>query len=223
LNSGFTAASVSTALQVYNYNSGQHPSSGDGYISYTSSATPNANDTKTQLITANPTYCAGSGAWKIRITGITSSPFNLTLDWVEYKRVVPDLYYLDISNSFILNLDTYPTKHISNLTLQAAYNVSDTGTRWLMKAYNWTTSTFSNSGFNDTVGSQPTGIGQWNNYTLSIPKEYVAANGTVLLKFFNAVADGSQTNVAIDFLSVAQLWTEDKTGYYRIQAQKQFT
>jgi hypothetical protein len=202
VNSGFTVASVSTTLQVYNYNSGQYPSSGDGYISYTSSATPNANETKTQLITTNPSYFSGGGAWKIRITGATSVPFNLTLDWVEYKKIVPDLYYLDISNSYLINLETYPAKHISNVTLQLTYNVSDVGTRWLMKAYNWTTLTFSNSGFNDTQGSQPAVVGQWNNYTVSIPKDYIAANGTILVKFQNAAPDGNQTTVAVDFLGV---------------------
>lgn len=204
VDGGFSVASVSTTLQVYNYNSGQYPSSGDGYIAYTSNATPGAHDTKTQLITVNPTYYSGSGVWKVRVTGVSNSAFSLNLDWIEYKKIVPNLYNLDISNSYILNLDTYPTKHISNLTLQATYNVSDVGasTRWLVKAYNWTTSSFSNTGFNDTAGSLPTVIGQWNNYTLSIPKDYVAANGTVLIKFLNGFTDGNQTTVGVDFLGV---------------------
>jgi hypothetical protein len=202
VDGGFTVASVSTTLQVYNYNAGQYPSSGDGYITYTSNATPNAHDTKTQLITVNPTYYSSGGIWKARVTGVSSSAFSLNLDWVEYKKIVPNLYNLDISNSYILDLDTYPAKHISNLLFQVSYNVSDVGTRWLVKAYNWTTLSFSNSGFNDTVGSQPASIGQWNNYTLSVPKDYVAANGTVLVKFLNGATDGNQTTVAVDFLGV---------------------
>jgi hypothetical protein len=35
-----------------------------------------------------------------------------------------------------------------------------------------------------------------------VPVGYVAANGTVLIKFLNAAADGVQTNVGVDFLSV---------------------
>jgi hypothetical protein len=121
---------------------------------------------------------------------------------VEYKKVVPDLYYLDAANSYTLDLDVNQMAHISNLTVQFSYNVTDAGTRWMVKAYNWTTSSFSNSGFNDTTGIQPTVAGQWNNYSLTMPSGYMASNGTVQLKFFNAAADGNQTTVGVDFLGV---------------------
>ncbi len=91
LNSAFTAASVTTTYQIYNFNTGKYPTSGDGYINYVSSSTPNTDETKSQTITQNPTfYLNSTGAWKIRITAVkdTAQPFDLKLDWVEYKAAV---------------------------------------------------------------------------------------------------------------------------------------
>ena len=46
VNSAFTTATVNATLQLYNYYTGQYPTSGDGYITYTSSSTPNTDETE---------------------------------------------------------------------------------------------------------------------------------------------------------------------------------
>jgi hypothetical protein len=82
-DSSWTTDSVSVTIQLYNYQSGSYPTSGDGYYSYTSS-TANIDETKTQTITVNPSYFRdASGNWKIKVTGAQTSSFNLSIDWID--------------------------------------------------------------------------------------------------------------------------------------------
>jgi hypothetical protein len=88
VDSAWTTSSVAVTLQLYNYNLGQYPTSGDGYISYTSSATSNTDETKSQTITSNPTYFRDtSGNWKIKVKGVkaTTTQFNFKADLVKYE------------------------------------------------------------------------------------------------------------------------------------------
>jgi hypothetical protein len=88
VNSAWTTPSVTVTLQLYNYNLGQYPTSGDGYISYTSSATSNTDETKSQTITTNPTnFRDGSGNWKIKVKGIksTTTQFDFKGDLIKFE------------------------------------------------------------------------------------------------------------------------------------------
>ncbi len=88
VNSGFSVASVGTSLQLWNYNSNAYSTSGDGFLSYTSSATPNTFEGKTQSITTNPTYFRNSttGDWKLKIRGTSNNGtwINWSGDLVKY-------------------------------------------------------------------------------------------------------------------------------------------
>jgi hypothetical protein len=93
VDSAWTTPSVTVTLQLYNYNLGQYPTSGDGYISYTSSATSNTDETKTQTITSNPTYFRDtSGNWKVKVKGVksTTTQFNLKADLVKYETITQE-------------------------------------------------------------------------------------------------------------------------------------
>jgi hypothetical protein len=88
VDSAWTTPSVTVTLQLYNYNLGQYPTSGDGYISYTSSATANTDETKSQTITTNPTsFRDGSGNWKIKVKGIksTATQFDFEGDLIKFE------------------------------------------------------------------------------------------------------------------------------------------
>jgi hypothetical protein len=88
VDSAWTTSSITVTLQLYNYNLGQYPTSGDGYISYTSSATSNTDETRTQTITSNPTYFRDtSGNWKIKVKGVksTTTQFDFKADLVKYE------------------------------------------------------------------------------------------------------------------------------------------
>lgn len=207
VNSAFTTATVNTTLQLYNYYTSQYPTNGDGYISYTSSSTPNIDETRSQAIVANPTYYRNStGAWKIRITGVkdTTSPFDLKLDWVEFKASVAGIYRLNITNTYRIDLETCPINYIHGIEILLRYNVSNSDEKWFLKAYNWTASSFSDTGFNNTGGSQPT-LNQWNEYAINVTSawtDYIAENGTILIEFVDEGLSTNQAVVGIDFLAV---------------------
>jgi hypothetical protein len=88
VDSAWTTPSVTVTLQLYNYNLGQYPTSGDGCISYTSIATSNTDETKSQTITTNPTnFRDGSGNWKIKVKGIksTATQFDFKGDLIKFE------------------------------------------------------------------------------------------------------------------------------------------
>jgi PKD repeat protein len=91
LDSSLTTGSATVTLQLYNYATSQYPVSGDGYISYTSSATANTDETKNQTITTNPTeFRDASGNWKIKVKAVktTSTQFDFKGDLVRIEAHV---------------------------------------------------------------------------------------------------------------------------------------
>jgi hypothetical protein len=199
----FTTTGVATKLQLYNYDASQYPTSGDGYLADTIGQT---DITKTQTITIAPADFRGdNGNWKIKVTGTkaTAMQFELKMDWVEFKATTSDVYRLNISNNFALDLSTYPRDWIQGIEVLIRYNVTEDAERWFLKAYNWATASFSDTGFNITTGSQPT-LGEWNEYAIAVTEyyaDYVNDEGMVRLEFFDGVGP-NQTAVGVDFLAV---------------------
>jgi len=110
---------------------------------------------------------------------------------------------LDINGTFVIDLSIYPLTSITNVEIQMRYRPSDTGEKWYLKAYNWTSSTYSDSGFNSTAGHTPT-IG-WNYYAVNLTncwESYVNSNGTVYVKIVDEGADVDQTTLDIDFFAI---------------------
>jgi len=71
--SEFDIASVSVTIQVWNYSSSPqaYVTSGQGYLTYTSSGT---NETKLLNINTNPQFYTSNGNAKIKITGVKNTP-----------------------------------------------------------------------------------------------------------------------------------------------------
>jgi KaiC/GvpD/RAD55 family RecA-like ATPase len=85
VDSAWDTANIIVIMQLYNWNTSSYPASGDGYIAYTSSATPNTDENQTKTITNNPqNYRDASGNWKIKIKGVksTQSPFDFKADLI---------------------------------------------------------------------------------------------------------------------------------------------
>lgn len=88
IDSSWNVGEVNVTLQLCNYEDDAYPTSGDGYINYISSPTPNVDETVSQNITSSPdAFRDHDGSWKLRITGVkeSSTPFQLRLDLVEYR------------------------------------------------------------------------------------------------------------------------------------------
>jgi hypothetical protein len=200
----FTTAGVTTTLQLYNYNTGQYPTSGDGYMTDTIGQT---DTTKSQTITVTPTnFRDANGNWKIKITGTkaTDTQFELKMDWAEFKATTSDIYRLNISNDFTIDLSTYPRDYIQGIEVLIRYNATEDAERWFLKTYNWSASTFSDTSFNLTAGSQPT-LGEWNEYAIAVTDnwtDYVNDEGVMRIEFSDEGLSTNQTVVNIDFLAV---------------------
>jgi hypothetical protein len=88
IDSSFTTDSVTVTLQLYNYQTGQYPTSGDGFMTYTLSDVLNTDEIRNQTITINPTdFRNATGHWMMRVKGIkaTNTQFDFKVDWIEFK------------------------------------------------------------------------------------------------------------------------------------------
>jgi Na+-transporting NADH:ubiquinone oxidoreductase subunit NqrC len=237
----FTTPDVTTTLQLYNYNASQYPTSGDGYITDTIGQT---DTTKNQTITATPTHFRDTnGNWRIKIKGTktTTTPFDLKIDWAEFKATSSDVYRLNLSNDFEIDLSTYPSEYLHGIEILIRYNASETAESWFLKAYNWNASSFSDTGFNITVGNQPT-QGEWNEYAVTVASNwagYISDSGVIRLEFFDEGLSTNQTTVGVDFfgaraiidgarlelknssplsLQIVSLWVTNSTIHQRYSA-----
>lgn len=110
---------------------------------------------------------------------------------------------LEIDGTFPVDLSAYPLNRIQTLEIQMAYRSSGAGENWYLEAYNWTSSAFSDVGFNSTSGSLPTT--GWDNYAVNLTDQwnsYMSSNGTVWIKVFEQGTDANQTTIDIDFIAV---------------------
>ncbi len=199
----FSVGNVNVTLQLYNYNASQYSTSGDGYIAYVSSPIANTDETQSQTIITNPTYYRNAtGEWKIKIKGVraTNSPFELKVDWIEFKVASANTYMLDAVGAFMLDVSTYPLAHVNSLEIQIRYKANDSFENWFLKAYNWTSGQFSDVGFNSTIGHVPSTSFEY--YTINLTdkwQSYISTNGTIRVKFCNMNPDANQTIIDIDF------------------------
>jgi len=95
IDSSYTTSGVAATVQLYNYQSGTYPTSGDGYNSTTIGTT---DVTVSQTISANPTYFRdGSGNWKLKLLAkkTTNISFDCRVDLVQYEAG-SDNYELDL-------------------------------------------------------------------------------------------------------------------------------
>ncbi|MGQ9640707.1 MAG: hypothetical protein ACUVUF_01095 [Candidatus Bathycorpusculaceae bacterium] len=199
-----TTIDVNATLQLYNYEVGAYPTSGDGYITDTIGTTDTIEN---QTITTNSTHFRDtSGEWKLKIkcAKATDTPFEFKVDWISYETTVFGTYRLDINNDFVIDLANYPLNKIQRFEILIRYNATESSEKWFIKTYNWATASFSDAGFNSTEGSQPTS-NQWNEYAISITENlanYVSSNGTVRVEFSDNGTSMNQTTIEIDFFAV---------------------
>jgi hypothetical protein len=127
-------------------------------------------------------------------------------------------YALDINGTFVIDVSTYPFAYISTVAIRLKYRASSTEDTWFLLAYNWTSGTYSNSGFNNTAGDRSPIT--WDYYSINMTNQwrnYVRSDGTIYVKFCdeqalrgnNEPAPRVRTSVNIDFLGVQVVgeWT----------------
>ena len=115
----------------------------------------------------------------------------------------PGGYKLDFNGSFAIDTTTYPTSYVRSIEIQVRYRANDPAEKWYLKAYNWTSASYGDNGFNSTLGHSPsTG---WDCYAVNLTDQwqsYLRTDGTINIRFRDANADGNQTIIDVDFLAV---------------------
>jgi len=112
---------------------------------------------------------------------------------------------LDINGTFLIDLTQYPLTYIQGIEILIKFRANNLDEAWYLKAYNWTSGIYDNSGFNRTTGFTPTTTTGWDYYGISIDNlwaSYVRSDGRMFIKFQDAVADPTITTVRIDFVAV---------------------
>jgi hypothetical protein len=111
---------------------------------------------------------------------------------------------LSFLNDIGIDITKYPLHDITALHIRVRYNVTSNIEKWFLSAYNWTSSGYSDIGFNTTSGNQPS-PNIWNEYTVSLTDSwtsYVASNGTMRVRFSDEGTSLNETTVEIDFFGV---------------------
>ena len=204
VNTCFTADNVAATFQLYNYQAGEYPTSGDGH---NSTIIGREEVNITQSITANPmAFKDAEGNWKMKITGTkaTAVPFIFKVDLIELKATLSNIYRLEISNIFTIDLSKYPLDYVYGVEIMVRYNVSEVAERWFVKAYDWASEGYSDTGFNSTEGNQPA-LNEWNNYAISIGEDwtrYIRSDGVIQIMFCDEGTSENQTLLHLDFIGV---------------------
>ena len=83
VDSCFSINGVNATFQLFNYQTGAYPTSGDGF---NTTIIGTSNSTVTQVIANNPTYFRNAtGNWKMEATAYASAQFNWSIDLVRYQ------------------------------------------------------------------------------------------------------------------------------------------
>jgi len=91
VDSSWTVSYVSVYIQTYDYRRLLYPVSGQACAVYTSSVSPNTDETHTLYITDNPSdYRNSTGDWKLRVRGVRNTSiqpaqFDFKVDQVEFR------------------------------------------------------------------------------------------------------------------------------------------
>ncbi len=165
----------------------------------------------TSVVNVNITYSAWSGVQREYQTNLGSCVNGTHVDtqmidniWETFQEDDNSpTCRLDINGTFILDLSAYRLSTIRTIELQMRYLDTSALEKWYLKAYNWTSNSYSNNGFNDTYGHNPSG--NWDYYTVNFTdkwQSYVKGDGTLIIKLLDEKDDAFRTTVQIDFLGV---------------------
>ncbi len=199
VNTCCTVDDVATTIQLYNWQTSEYPTSGEGYESRTT-GTEEINIT--QLISANPmAFKDAEGNWRMKITGtkITAEPFILKVDWIELEAALSNIYRLEISNNFTVDLSMYQLDYVYGIEITIKYNVSEADENWTIGVYDWDSGDFS------SLSSHLPTPNEWNIYAINVSENwmrYIHENGTILIMFCDEGTSENQKFMQLDFIGV---------------------
>jgi hypothetical protein len=187
VDSSFTTDGVTATFQLYNYQTGSYPTSGDGYLSGTIGTT---DVTKTQTITTNPTYFRdASGNWKIKVTGVknTNSQFDFKADWIEFKTAYYNEY--TASTEFTFSSMTTKTPAQLNFTIVSEYNLANVNVT--IQVWNYSSSAYVTNGEGYLVYTS-NGSNETNLLSININPQFYTSNGNAKIKITGVKSTSTQ-------------------------------
>ncbi len=180
LESAWTTDSVTVTSQLYNYTAGRYQTDGNGFISYTSSSTPNSDERKTQVILTNPQHFRNdTGYWKVKMKGVksTSTLFDLRADWVELKPTYYSEY--SVSLEFMFSSIANETATGLNFTVVSEYDVA--GVSVTVQAWNYSSAAYVDGG-QGYLSYISSGVNQTKVVSIDAYQWFCALNGSAKIR-----------------------------------------
>jgi hypothetical protein len=144
LDSNWSNDSISVTVQLYDYNLASYPSSGQGYLSYTSGVS-GVDETKTLSVTSSPEdYRNTTGWWRVKIKGVINSNDKFQSN-IDLSRITTN-YYIEYTaeTEFVFTDVTDNQSPYMNFTV-VTHNSVD-GATVTIQVWNYTSSSFPTSG-----------------------------------------------------------------------------
>ncbi len=144
VSSAWTISSVNVTLQLYNYTLDGYPTSGSGYVAYTSDDAPDTDENKSQMIDVDPTdFRNATGHWKMKIKGAktTDTQFDLKADWVKFN---PCYNAFTVSTEFLFSDVTMNAATELNLTVVSQFSIANVSVT--IQVWNYSSSTYAENG-----------------------------------------------------------------------------
>ena len=187
VDGSFTTDSVKITLQLWNYQTGQYPTGGDGYMQDTIGTT---DVTKTQNITINPTnFQDGSGIWKMKVKGVKISPaqFDFRADWIEFKTTYYNQYTVSTELTFSNMPTTVPGQ--LNFTIVSEYNIASVSVT--IQVWNYSSSAYVNSG-EGYLTYMSSGSNETRLLSINTNPQFYTSNGNAKIKVTGVKSTTSQ-------------------------------
>lgn len=144
VSSAWTISSVNVTLQLYNYTLDGYPTSGSGYVAYTSNDAPDTDENKSHMIDVNPTdFRNATGHWRMKIKGAktTDTQFDFKADWVEFN---PCYNAFTVSTEFLFSDMTMNAATELNLTVVSQFSIANVSVT--IQIWNYFSSTYAENG-----------------------------------------------------------------------------
>jgi hypothetical protein len=175
LDSNWSNDSISVTAQLYDFSLASYPSSGQGYISYTSGV-GGIDETKTLSVTSSPEdYRNGTGWWRVKIKGVLNinDRFQANMD---LSRITTP-YYTEYTAQTEFIFTDVTDNQSPNLNFTVVTHNSVDGATLTIQVWNYTSSSYATSGQGYvSYTSTGTNIVHWLNLTsnaqtcLSVPE-----------------------------------------------------
>jgi hypothetical protein len=189
-DSAWTTDSVSVTIQLYNFTLGDYSTSGNGFISYTSSATANIDETKILTVTKNPQHFRDvAGNWKIMIRGVknTTTSFDSKVDWVEFEPTYWSEYTISTEFFFSNMTSKMPTQ--LNFTVVSQYSIVSVAVT--IQVWNYSASAYATSG-QAYLNHTSSGTNETKTLSITVNPLYYTSNGNAKLKITGLSSSATQ-------------------------------